>query len=113
MDSKTIDCDVDHDTMATKTFAATSLAKGTRTNSPSVALLNLNGRMEQFIASIKRKCLGKFILCGRRVVDPIFTEWIEYYNRRRSRMVRRHFPPGRKKPEQINPIDREQVAARY
>jgi hypothetical protein len=39
-------------------------------------------------------------------------EWVEYYNTRRSHMVREHLPPVREKPEQVVQIDRDQVVVR-
>ena len=53
---------------------------------PVAALLiaspNLNGRVERIIQNIKRECLGKFILFGRRHLDHVITEWVEYDNSR-------------------------------
>jgi putative transposase len=62
--------------------------------------------------SAKRECLGKFILFGRRHMDHIVSEWSEYYNTRRSHMVREHLPPVREKPEEVIQVDRDQVVAR-
>ncbi len=102
----------DRDTKFTKEFVAVLKAKGIRTNALPVASPNLNGRVERFIQSIKRECLGKFILFGRRNLDHIAAEWVEYYNTRRSHMVREHSPPVREKPEEVIQIDRDQVVVR-
>ncbi len=102
----------DRDTKFTKEFVEVLKGKGIRTNALPVASPNLNGRVERFIQSIKRECLGKFILFGRRHLDHIAAEWVEYYNTRRSHMVREHLPPIREKPEDVIQIDRDQVAVR-
>lgn len=102
----------DRDTKFTQEFVTVLKAKGIRTNALPVASPNLNGRVERFIQSIKRECLGKFILFGRRHLDHIVSEWVEYYNTRRSHMVREHLPPVREKPEEVIQVDRDQVVVR-
>lgn len=102
----------DRDTKFTKEFVAVLKEKGIRTNALPVASPNLNGRVERFIQSIKRECLGKFILFGRRHLDHIAAEWVEYYNTRRSHMVREHLPPVREMPPDVIQVDRDQVVVR-
>lgn len=70
----------DRDTKFTKEFVAKLEAHGVRTNALPVASPNLNGRVERFIQSIKRECLFRFILFGRRHLDHIAAEWVAYYN---------------------------------
>ncbi len=102
----------DRDTKFTKEFVAILKDNGIRTNALPVASPNLNGRVERFIQSIKRECLRKFILFGRRHLDHIVTEWVDYYNTRRSHMVRDHLPPVREKPPDVIQVDRDQVVVR-
>jgi hypothetical protein len=59
--------------------------------------------------TIKRESLFRFILFGRRQVDHIFRELVDYYNTRRAHMVREHLPPVRSKPEDVIQIDCDQV----
>ena len=77
-----------------------------------IASPNLNSRVERFIQSIKRECLGKFIQFGRRHLGHIVEEWVEYSNSRRAHLVREHLPPVREKPEEVLQIDRDQVVVR-
>jgi len=54
---------------------------------------NLNGRCERFIQTIKLECLGKFIVFGKRYLDYLVTEFVDYYNTARSSIVRGHLLP--------------------
>jgi len=102
----------DRDTKFTKEFVAALKTKGIRTNALPVASPNLNGRCERFIQSIKRECLQRFILFGQRHLDHIASEWVAYYNTRRSHMVRGHLPPIREVPEEVPKLDRDQIVVR-
>lgn len=102
----------DRDTKFTQQFVATLKAKGIRTNALPVASPNLNGRCERFIQSIKHECLRKFILFGHKHLNHIVSEWVEYYNTRRSHMLREHLPPIGDKPEEVVQVDRKQVMVR-
>jgi putative transposase len=56
--------------------------------------------------------MAKLILYGRRHLDHIVGEWVEYCNTRRSHMVREHLPPVREKPEEVIQVDRDQIVVR-
>ena len=88
----------DRDTKFTKEFTATLKAKGVRTNVLPVASPNLDGRVERFIQTIKYECLFKFILFGKRHLDHVVAEFVDYYNGKRAHMERDHLPPIRKAP---------------
>ena len=102
----------DRDTKFTKEFVATLKVKGIRTNALPVASPNLNGRVERFIQTIKYECLFKFILFGRRHLDHIVSQWVDYYNKTRSHMERGHLPPIRDVPEAVPKLDRDQIIVR-
>ena len=70
----------DRDTKFTKEFTATLTDKGIRTNVLPIASPNLNGRVERVIQTIKYECLFKFILFGKRHLDHVVAEFIDYYN---------------------------------
>ena len=59
----------------------------------SVTSPNRNGQCALFIQTIKLECLDKFIVFGKRHLDHLVTEFVEYYNTTRSSMVRGHLPP--------------------
>jgi len=74
-------------------WTAVYSGRGARTNPLPVTSPNLNGRCERFIQTIKLECLGKFIVFGKRYLDHLVTEFVDYYNTARSSIVRGHLPP--------------------
>ena len=102
----------DRDTKFTKDFTATLKAKGVRTNVLPIASPNLNGRVERFIQTIKYECLFRFILFGQRHLDHVVSEFVDYYNGRRSHMERGHLPPIQVVPEEVPKLNRDQIMVR-
>jgi putative transposase len=103
----------DLDTKFTKEFTAALKARGLRTNPLPKASPNLNGRCERFIQTIKQECLSKFILFGKRHLDHIIAEFVEYYNTARSHTEREHLPPVRVAiPEEIPDLPRDDITVR-
>jgi len=45
--------------------------------------------------TVRLECLAKFIIFGKQHLDYLITEFVEYYNTRRSHMERGHLPPVR------------------
>ena len=103
----------DRDTKFTKDFTATLKAKGVRTNALPVASPNLNGRCERFIQTIKYECLFNFILFGKRHLDHVVAEFVDYYNKKRAHMERDHLPPIRKAPDEVGSLTRDKIEIRY
>ncbi len=102
----------DRDTKFTKEFTATLKAKNVRTNVLPVASPNLNGRVERFIQTIKYECLFKFILFGKRHLDHVVAEFVDYYNGKRAHMERDHLPPIRKTPDDVVSLARDKIEIR-
>ena len=102
----------DRDTKFTKEFTATLKAKGVRTNVLPVASPNLNGRCERFIQTIKYECLFKFILFGKRHLDHVVSEFVDYYNKKRAHMERDHLPPIREAPDDVVSLTRDKIEVR-
>jgi putative transposase len=90
----------DRDTKFTKEFVAQLRDHGVRTNALPKASPNLNGRVERFIQTIKHECLFKFILFGKKHLDHLVSEWVDYYNTVRSHTERSHLPPIHEEPEE-------------
>ena len=99
----------DRDTKFTKEFTAKLKEHGLRTNALPKASPNLNGRCERFIETIKLECLNKFIIFGKRHLDHIVSEFVDYYNTVRSHMERDHLPPVREEPEEVETLSMEQI----
>ena len=102
----------DKDTKFTKEFTAKLKAHGVRTNSLPKASPNLNGRCERVIGTIKWECLDKFIVFGKRHLDYLVSEFVDYYNTTRSSMVRDHLPPIREEPEKVESLKLDQIEVR-
>ena len=71
-----------------------------------------NGRVKRFIQTLKYECLFKFILFGRRHLNHIESQWVDYYNKTRSHMERGHLPPIREALEEVRKLDRDQILIR-
>jgi len=99
----------DKDTKFTKEFAATLVRNHVRPNSLPKASPNLNGRCERFIQTIKYECLRKFIVFGKRHLDYLNSQFVDYYNTHRSHMERGYLPPVREEPEEIETINMEDI----
>jgi len=102
----------DKDTKFTKGFADKLKSRGVRTNSLPKASPNLNGRVERIIGTLRWECLDKFIVFGKRHLDYLVSEFVEYYNTTRSSMVRGHLPPVRIEPEEVDTLKLDQVEVR-
>ena len=103
----------DRDTKFTKDFTTTLKDAGIRTNVLPVASPNLNGRVERVIQTIKYECLFKFILFGKRHLDHLVSEFVDYDNGKRSHMERGHLPPIRKRaPKSVRKLSRDKIEVR-
>ena len=103
----------DRDTKFTKEFTTTLTDKDIRTNVLPIASPNLNGRVERVIQTIKYECLFKFILFGKRHLDHVVSEFVDYYNSVRSHMEREHLPPIREKPPKVvRKLKRDKIQVR-
>lgn len=99
----------DRDTKFSKEFTQTLKSKGVKPNPLPKASPNLNGRCERFIETIKLECLSKFIVFGKRHLDHLVAEFVDYYNHQRSHMERDHLPPIRELPEDVEKLQHNEV----
>jgi putative transposase len=99
----------DRDVKYTKEFTQTVKDAGMKTNPLPKGSLNLNGRCERFIETIKLECLRKFIVFGKRHLDYIVSEFVTYYNTKRAHMERDHLPPIRDVPEEVATLTMDQI----
>ncbi|MCA9033326.1 MAG: DDE-type integrase/transposase/recombinase, partial [Planctomycetaceae bacterium] len=102
----------DRDTKFTKEFAAALQNQGVRTNVLPKASPNLNGRCERFVETIKLECLQKFIVFGKRHLDFLVSEFVDYYNHHRSHMERDHLPPVREEPDEVKSVPLDEIEVR-
>ena len=99
----------DRDTKFTRAFTAIVKKNGMRTNALPKGSPNLNGRTEKFVSQIKSECLSKFILFGRRHLDHLVAEYVEYFNRQRAHSSRDNLPPLATPPEEVTSIRMEDI----
>ena len=57
----------------------------------------------------KMECLAKFIIFGKRHLDYLVAEFVEYYNTRRSHMERDHLPPVREDPDEVDTLKMDEI----
>ena len=99
----------DRDVKFSKDFTKTVKDAGMKTNPLPKGSPNLNGRCERFIETIKLECLRKFIVFGKRHMDYLTSEFVTYYNTRRSHMERDHLPPIRDVPEVVDVLRLDEI----
>ena len=99
----------DRDTKFSKAFTQAIENRGVRTNPLPVASPDLNGRCERIIETIKLECLAKFVIFGKRHLDHLVGEFVDYYNHHRSHMERDHLPPIREIPDEVEKLSFDQV----
>ena len=96
----------DRDSKFSKDFVSIVKKNGMRTNALPKGSPNLNGRTEKFVGQIKSECLSKFILFGRRHLDHIVAEYVDYFNKQRAHSSRGNLPPLAEPPEEVITIKR-------
>jgi len=103
----------DRDLKFTKEFTQVVENADMKTNPLPIGSPNLNGRCERVIETIKLECLNKFIVFGRRHLDYLISEFVDYYNHHRSHMEREYLPPVRsKEPEEIETLKLSEVTVK-
>ena len=102
----------DRDTKFTKAFKEKLRGSSVRTNVLPKASPNLNGRVERVILTLKRECLSRFILFGKKHLDYLLNDFVNYYNTARSHMERDHLPPIREAPDEIETLPLNQIEVR-
>ena len=99
----------DRDRKFSQEFTATVKQAGVKTNPLPKGSPNLNGRCERFVGTIRWECLDKFIIFGKRHLDYLILEFVTYYNTQRSHMERDHLPPVREVPDEVEPLNLDQI----
>ncbi|TWT41502.1 Integrase core domain protein [Thalassoglobus neptunius] len=99
----------DRDTKYSKEFTQALKNRGVRANPLPKASPNLNGRCERFIETIKLECLAKFVVFGKRHLEYLVAEFVDYYNHHRSHMERDHLPPIREIPDEVEKLSSDQI----
>ncbi len=102
----------DRDTKFCKSFREKLAASNIKTIKLPKKSTNLNGRCERFILTIKQELLAKFIVFGKRHLDYLIAEFVEYYNTARAHSARESLPPIRVIPDEVDSVGIDQVATK-
>ncbi|MDA8358903.1 MAG: integrase core domain-containing protein [Actinomycetota bacterium] len=70
----------DRDTKFTASFDALFAAEGTRVITTPVRAPPANAICERVIGTIRRECLDRMIILGRRHLQAVLAEYVEHYN---------------------------------
>ncbi|MHB8289364.1 MAG: integrase core domain-containing protein, partial [Acidimicrobiales bacterium] len=84
----------DRDAKFTASFDAIFAAEGTRVITTSVRAPRANAMRERIIGTIRRECLNRMLILGRRHLESVLVEYIEHYNAQRPHRSLSQRPPA-------------------
>jgi putative transposase len=70
----------DRDTKFTASFDAMFAAEGTRVITTPIRAPRANAICERVIGTIRRECLDRMLILGRRHLQAVLAEYVEHYN---------------------------------
>jgi transposase InsO family protein len=73
----------DRDTKFTASFDAVFAAEGTRIVKSPVRAPRANAICERVIGTLRRECLDRMLILGRRHLEAVLAEYVEHYNSHR------------------------------
>ena len=73
----------DRDTKFTASFDAVFAAEGTRIIKSPVRAPRANAICERVIGTLRRECLDRMLILGRRHLETVLAEYVEHYNSHR------------------------------
>jgi len=84
----------DRDTKFTASFDAVFAADGTRVITTPVRAPQANAICERVIGTIRRECLDRMLILGRRHLEAVLAEYVEHYNAHRPHRSLSQRPPA-------------------
>jgi len=85
----------DRDTKFTASFDAVFAAEGTRIIKSPIRAPRSNAICERVIGTIRRECLDRMLILGRRHLEAALAEYVEHYNAHRPHRSIGQRPPAR------------------
>ncbi|MHB1777556.1 MAG: integrase core domain-containing protein [Acidimicrobiales bacterium] len=83
----------DRDTKFTASFDAVFAAEGTRIIKSPVRAPRANAICERVIGTMRRECLDRMLILGRRHLEAVLAEYVEHYNSHRPHRSLSQRPP--------------------
>ena len=84
----------DHDTKFTASYVAVFAADGTRVIKSPIRAPQANAICERVIGTIRRECLDRMLILGRRHLQAVLAEYVEHYNSHRPHRSLSQRPPA-------------------
>jgi len=96
----------DRDTKFTASFDEVFFSDGTRVIKTPVRSPRANAFAERFVGSVRRECLDRLLVFGRRHLEQILAESVEHYNEHRPhRSLGQHSPQQETEPAPVSLVD--------
>ena len=73
----------DRDTKFTASFDAVFAAEGTRIIKTPIWAPRANAIAERFVGTLRRECLDRMLILGRRHLETVLADYVAHYNARR------------------------------
>jgi transposase InsO family protein len=84
----------DRDTKFTASFDAVFAAEGIKVIKSPVRAPRANAICERVIGTLRRECLDRMLILGRRHLEAVLTEYVEHYNSHRPHRSLGQRPPS-------------------
>src|ERR1039458_7729144 len=85
----------DRDTKFSASFDAVFVAEGIRIIKTPVRAPRANALAERFVGTIRRECLDRMLVLGRRHLEVVLAEYVEHYNSHRPHRSLRQRAPSK------------------